>query len=284
MTAARAASAAATDQKPLADLFSRFGFHTLPFTRELAIKDRFVHPDFDAALEPLVSAVSQRMSAALIAPAGTGKTALLRALVARLPAARYRTHYVKVADLSKRDLCREIATAVGAVPAGSYPMLVRRLQEHFLAATDTDGVRPVLLVDDSHDIRPDVLGLLRVVTNFEMDSRLVVSVVLAGQPPLARLLRRDELVDVCGRLAHVAQLAPLARPDSTRYIEHRCRIAGAASCPFDADALDAVYEISRGNLRAIDRLCRKALALAHDADHDRVDSNHIAQARSMLWP
>src|SRR6266545_4693009 len=47
-------------------------------------------------------------------------------------------------------------------------MLVRRLQEHFLAATDTDGVRPVLVVDDSHDIRPDVLGLLRVLTNFDM--------------------------------------------------------------------------------------------------------------------
>jgi hypothetical protein len=45
-------------------------------------------------------------------------------------------------------------------------MLVHRLQEHFVAATDTDDVRPVLLVDDSHEIRPDVLGVLRIVTNF----------------------------------------------------------------------------------------------------------------------
>jgi len=284
MTASPAASVAAPETQPITDLCSRFGLHTLPFTRELAVKDRFAHPDFDAALGPLYAAVSQRQSAALIAPAGTGKTALLRALCARLPAARYRTHYVKVADLSKRDLCREIATAVGAQPAGSYPMLVRRLQEHFAAATDTDGVRPVLLIDDGHDIRPDVLGLLRIVTNFDMDSRLVVSIVLCGQPPLARLLRRDDLVDVCGRLAHIAQLAPLSRPDSARYVEHRVRIAGAATCPFDADALDASYEISRGNLRAIDRLCRKALAVAHTAGHDRVDANHIAEARRLLWP
>lgn len=272
------------DSQQLSDWLSRFGFHTWPFTRELAVKDRFAHPDFDAALEPLLAAVSQRMSAALIAPAGTGKSALLRALVARLPEARYRTHYVKVTNLSKRDMCREIATACGALPAGSYPMLVRRLQEHFVAATDTDGVRPVLLIDDSHEIRPDVLGLLRIVTNFDMDSRLVLSIVLSGQPPLARLLRRDDLADVCGRLAHIAQLALLSRPDATRYIEHRCRTAGAATCPFDADALDAVYEISRGNLRAIDRLCRKALAIAHAGDHSKVDSNHVAEARRVLWP
>ena len=136
------------------------------------------------------------MSAALIAPAGTGKSALLRALVARLPEARYRTHYVKVTNLSKRDMCREIATACGAPPAGSYPMLVRRLQEHFVAATDTDGVRPVLLIDESHEIRPDVLGLLRIVTNFDMDSRLVLSIVLSGQPPLAHLLRCRSLRSV----------------------------------------------------------------------------------------
>lgn len=282
---APAASVRASSHTPsVTDLCSRFGFHTLPFTRELAVKDRFVHPDFDAALQPLLDAVSQRMSCALIAPAGTGKSALLRALCARLPAARYRTHYVCVTHLSKRDMCREIAVAVGATPAGSYPMLVRRLQEHFVAATDTDGVRPVLLIDDSHEIRPEVLGLLRIVTNFDMDSRLVVSIVLCGQPPLARLLRRDDLADVCGRLAHIAQLTPLSRPDCARYIEHRITIAGAHTSPLAADALDAVYEISRGNLRGIDRLCRKALALAHDSNHDKVDANHIAEARRMLWP
>lgn len=270
--------------RSITDVCSRFGFHSLPFTRELAVADRFVHPDFDAALEPLYAALTQRMSAALIAPAGSGKSALLRALADRLPAARYRIHYIKLAHLSKRDMYREIAIAVGCSPTGSYPLLVRRLEEHLAGISDTDGVRPVLLVDDAHEIRPDVLGILRVVTNFDMDSRLVVSIVLCGQPPLARLLRRAELEDVCGRLAHIAQLGPLARPDAARYVEHRCTTAGAAACPFAADALDAVYEIGRGNLRAIDRLCRKALEVAHGADHDRVDAGHIADARRLLWP
>ena len=44
---------------------------------------------------------------------------------------RYRVRYVKVTDLCERDLCREIATAAGVAPAGTYPTLVRRLQERF---------------------------------------------------------------------------------------------------------------------------------------------------------
>ena len=264
------------------DLCSHFGFHTLPFTREIAVDKRLEHPQFTDALTALERVVDHRMSAALIAPAGTGKTALLRALLHRLPAARYRTHYVKVTDLAKRDLCREIATAVGTAPAGSYPMLVRRLQEHFMTALDTDGLRCVMVLDEAHDVRPDVLGMIRILTNFEMDSRLVVSVILAGQPALRTLLRRDALVDVARRLAHVATLSPLGREDITHYVKHRANIAGATTFPFDARALDALFEIGRGNLRATDRLALTALEVAAEGEHEIVDGTHIAEARTRV--
>lgn len=102
------------------DFRSRFGFHTTPFTREISVSDRFQSEVFDAAIQGLVGTLEHRMSAAVIAASGTGKTTLLRTLIEdHLPEARYRVHYVKVADLSKRDLCREIAAAVGISPAGA---------------------------------------------------------------------------------------------------------------------------------------------------------------------
>jgi len=107
------------------ELRSRFALHSTPFTRELPVEHRFALPVFDHALGALLHVAEQRMSGALIAAPGTGKTALLRALVAQLPEARYRIHYLKVTGLSKRDMCREIATALGAPPAGTYPALVR---------------------------------------------------------------------------------------------------------------------------------------------------------------
>jgi general secretion pathway protein A len=266
------------------DLRSRFGFHAIPFTREIAVEHRLSLPLFDEPLVALRRVLDQRMSAALIAPAGTGKTTLLRALRAQLPEARYRIHYVKVTGLSKRDMCREIATAVGAEPAGIYPTLVRRIQDHFAAVADTDGLRPVLLVDEGHEMKPDVLAMLRLLTNFEMDSRLVVSILLAGQPGLRAMLRRDDLEDIARRLAHYAVLRPLSRTETQRYIEHRCTVAGTNTVPFDEAAQDAIYEIGRGNLRATDRLALKALELAHDDSSTVVSANHLVEARKVLWP
>ena len=88
--------------------------------------------------------------------------------------------------------------------------------------------------------------------------------------------------DVAQRLAHYATLKALSRADTKRYIEHRCRIAGVTSCPFDRQALEAIYELGRGNLRATGHLARKALELAHEAGSDAVDHNHVIQARGML--
>ncbi len=58
------------------DFRSRFGFHTTPFTREVAIRDRYKNPIFDEVIGALAHVADERMSAALIAPAGTGKTAI----------------------------------------------------------------------------------------------------------------------------------------------------------------------------------------------------------------
>ena len=123
------------------------GFRKTPFTRELAVPDRLALPHQSDVADALTEAVRQRMSAALIAPAGTGKTVVLRVLVDSLPEARYQVHYVKVTGLSKRDLCREIADACGLQVTGTYAALVRRLQEAFTQNADADGLRPVLVLD-----------------------------------------------------------------------------------------------------------------------------------------
>jgi hypothetical protein len=115
-----------TSDKPT-DLLAGFHFHAVPFTREITTDHHLGLPFLDEALAGLLSALA-RMPAAIITPAGTGKTALLRRLRSGLPEARYHVPDVEVTSLSKRDMCREIARACGAATASSYPMCVRRLR------------------------------------------------------------------------------------------------------------------------------------------------------------
>lgn len=271
-----------TDPTAVPDLRAHLGCHGMPFTREIDPHDRFEIPAAAEALRDLRRTVENRMSAALIAPSGAGKTVLLRALKAALPEARYRVHEVKVTDLSKRDMCREIATVCGLEPVGTYPNLLRKLQQRFTAQIDEEGLRPVLLLDEAQDMRPEVLATLRILTNFDLDSRLVLAVVLVGDHRLQTLLQRHELEPVRRRLAHVATLPLLARDQTRAYLQHRLQLAGVAEKTFLDDAADAVHEITRGNLRAIDHLCFKSLEVAARREKHDVTAAMVAEARRHL--
>jgi general secretion pathway protein A len=217
-----------------------------------------------------------------VAPAGAGKTLLLRSLTAALPEARYRVSYLKLTDLSLRDMCRQLAMALGAEPAGHFPALVQNLEEHIRGGFDA-GVRPVILIDDAHEMRPEVMKLVRLITNFDMDSRLIVSLVLCGLPLLKQMLLRPELEDVRQRLVHCGELRLLSREETRAYVEHRAKIAGAQSAPFDAGASEAIFEITRGNMRAIDKLAQAALATCARASRGTVEAADVAAARASQW-
>jgi type II secretory pathway predicted ATPase ExeA len=273
-----------TNNKSRRDVRGHFGLQATPMTREIAVRDRWKHPVYEEALAEIHGTVVQRMSAAIIGPSGAGKSGLLRSLTDALPEARYRVHYIKVTDLNKRDFCREIAAALGCSPAGYYGALVHKIQERCHTLLDQESLRPVILVDEAHDIRPDVLGILRVLTNFDMDSRLVVSIVLAGQNKLRDLLRRDDLEAVSRRIAHYTSLRLLSREEIRQYVVHRLQIVGTKDELFDDAAHDALYEAAQGNLRATNRLALKSLEAAAAEGCPVVGADHVASARQKVWP
>jgi type II secretory pathway predicted ATPase ExeA len=263
--------------------FDRFRFKSVPFTREIHVEHRLKVLQIEEQVTALKAVVDQRQSAVLVAPAGCGKTVALRSLRAQLPEARYRTTYIKLADLSARDTCREVAMAIGVPASGQYPSLVRAVEERLRSGYLDQSVRQVVIFDDAHEMRNDALRLVRLLTNFEMDSRLVVSIILAGQMPLKKRLLHDELEDIRQRLGHCGELAPLTREETRAYIEQRSVIAGATNVPFEPLAIEAIHEITRGNMRAIDRLSVAALTQADRAQKAIVDVADVALARAHTW-
>jgi hypothetical protein len=84
------------------------------------------------------------------------------------------------------------------------------------------------------------------------------------------LLARDAHEAMARRIIHYAELRLRSRDELTPYVAHSCAVAGAARAPFDDRALDAIFEIGRGNLRATDDLAFKSLDYAAAGGHAAV--------------
>lgn len=261
----------------------RFHFTSTPFTREIRIDHRFKVPHIEEEIASLKSAIDNRQSACLVAPAGAGKTVCIRALLSSLPEARYRTTYLKLTDLSARDMCRQIASFIGLPTSGYYPSIVKSIEDSFRSGFIEQGKRQVVIFDEAHDMRRHVLRMLRLLTNFDMDSKLIVSVILCGQTPMKDMLLEPQNEDIRQRLFHCGEMRLLTREETRNYIEHRVKIAGNSKNPFDPQAVEALFEVTRGNMRAIDKLATASLLAADHVGHDIVESADIAAARHSQW-
>jgi type II secretory pathway predicted ATPase ExeA len=260
-----------------------FHFTSPPFTREVRIDHRLSLPAIDAEIKALREVVEARQSAALVAPAGCGKTVVLRALKESLPAARYSVYYFKLSNLSARDMCKQVALALGLAPQGQFPALAMALEERFRQGYEDQGLRQVLVFDDAQDMRLEAIRLLRLLTNFEMDSRLVVSIILSGQLSLKQHILTPELEDVRQRLAYCGELRLLSREDTLAYLDHRTKIAGLAVSPFSDAAKEALFEITRGNMRALDKLALASLKKVAQIRRNKVEAADVAVVRGEQW-
>ena len=271
-----------TDTPPQPDPRAHFGFTEWPFTQEISANKMWRHPGLDELVDELDSAVSARMSVAVIAPSGTGKTALLRRLVERLPETRYLLADIKVTSVSNRDFYRGLARALAVEPTGTWPALLEKLQSYAQTLAATEARRLVIIIDEAQDMRPEVLSTLRVLTNFKLDSELLISIILVGDGGLDTLLHRPNMEALRSRLSRVIRIRLLSRTETKTYIEHRLDLAGARQQILDDSAVEAVYDFSRGNLRAIDHLCRTALDLAARQNLTTIDAGIVTAARKKL--
>ena len=267
---------------PLPEIRALFGLSGTPFTREISPVKMWRHPGIDDLVRDLEATISARESAAVIAPSGAGKTALIRRLVDSLPEARFRVADIKVTAAGNRDLYRSLARALGIEPSGTWPSILEGLQAHAKAMATTEARRTVYIIDEAQDMRPSVPSTLRMLTNFQLDSELLISLVLVGDSGLDTLLHRPDMEALRSRLACVIRLRLLSRTETKAYIDHRLDIVGARKQILDESAVEAVFDFTRGNIRAIDHLCRTALDLAAQQGLEAIDAGIVTAARKKL--
>jgi general secretion pathway protein A len=216
---------------------------------------------------------------------GTGKTTIVRSLLARAPENAEIALILNPRMTSPEfllTLCEELGIGVPDSAERSLKDLVDILSGYLLRA-HAAGRRVVLVVDEAQNLSPEVLEQVRLLTNLETNTRKLLQIILIGQPELRELLSRNELRQLAQRITGRYHLAPLSEPETAAYVRHRLRVAGATTEIFGRFALREVHRLSGGVPRVINVICDRALLGGYSLDRHRITTALVRQAAAEVF-
>jgi general secretion pathway protein A len=138
--------------------------------------------------------------------------------------------------------------------------------------------RPILVVDQAHHLRPDVLEDLRLLTNYKMDAENRPCLLLLGQTELRRRLAMVVHEALAQRIVVRYHLPTLTRDEVPAYLAHRLRHAGTEIALFEPAALEALFQATGGIPRKVNLLAHHALHAAALARVRSVSAEHVQAA------
>ncbi|MDT8286219.1 MAG: AAA family ATPase [Elusimicrobiales bacterium] len=207
---------------------------------------------------------------------GCGKTLVLRALEREYKKKGCVFSFVNNPRLDDLGLLRMILHNFTGynVPRSKEDVLMGL--EKFVRETYNDGKHVVIAVDESQLIDNEhVFEELRLLLNFQTETRFLVTLLLSGQPELKEKL--DSNKQFSQRITLSYNLPALDREETAAYVEHRLGVAGGAEGIFLPEALDLVYERSGGIPRWINNIANMSLLAAFSKGASAVDAALVAE-------
>lgn len=236
------------------------------------------------AITQLTYAVENRKGAALLTGEfGSGKTLLSRLISQRLlQDGRYNVALVTHPSLSPVQILKEIIYQLTEEEvAGEKQRIVHRLQDYLYEAHNADK-SVVVIVDEAQVIKKkEVLDELRMLLNFQMNDRFLLTLLFLGQPELRE--RIDRYPQLRQRLAVRYHLPTLAEGEVARYIAHRLTVAGGDPAIFTPEAAAEIERASSRSPREINTICDLCLLRGFQRNLSRIGPETVAEVVRMHY-
>lgn len=263
---------------------THFGFTHFPFERELQPDELFSGSACREAEARLRHLLDLRGIGLITGEVGSGKTTVCRKLTAQLHPSLYRVFYVTLSTGCVLDMYNSIAWELGLPTERNRAAAYRAIHTEITRLSTEARQRPMLIVDEAHHLRNDVLEDLRLLTNYAMDAERRLCLLFVGLTELRRRLAMAAHESLAQRLVVRHHLTGLTREELPAYLTHRLQLAGTTLPLFEPAAVEALFQATQGLPRKVNRTAHYALSAAALAKTKLVSAEHLHAALEELKP
>lgn len=207
---------------------------------------------------------------------GTGKTTIVRNLIAGLDHKTYIAKQLVTTHLEEHDLMEMICESFELISSGLTKAALLNQFKAFLNSAHKLGRRVVLVVDEVQNLPAKTVEELRMLSNFQINNKPLIQSFLVGQKEFIATLQDSSMEQLRQRVIASCHLGPLKENETSRYINYRLKEAGwAGGSLFDDEALKLIHELTEGIPRRINVFCDRILLYGYLEELSFFTSEHI---------
>lgn len=219
---------------------------------------------------------------------GTGKTTLCRKLLKHADK-KLKFALILNPNFSELELLQMIVHDLGIRVRQQNKFAIIQALNTFLIKQAKKGRNVVLVIDEAQNLSVSQLEQVRLLSNFETEKEKLLQIILVGQPELQDKLQLAELRQLRQRITVYHHIQPLDKNDIKYYIHHRIKKAGRDAkmvqrLMFTDQAVEKIYQYTKGSPRIINILCDRALLAGFVAESYAIDEHMIEHcAKEVLY-
>ena len=234
-------------RRMIMDYTARYGLEFNPFlknSKEVLVETQ----EYKEVLFRLNYLLTTKGFGLLTGSAGRGKTTAVRNWASGLNTSLYKVVYSSLSTLTVNDFYRNLAAELGAQPAFRKTDNFKIIQDEINRLVLEKRQTPVIIIDEANYIGNAVLNDLKMLFNFEMDSKDRAVVLLSGLPQLNSTLRLSIHEPFRQRIVMNYNLEGMTKAEGHSYVAAKLNGAGCTQTVFEDNALEAILNAANGTL------------------------------------
>ena len=212
---------------------------------------------------------------------GTGKTALINRLIKEIDVPTL-IATIPDPDLNSNDffniIFHDFKLNGSFNTKGDFLLQFKK----FLHQTYASYKKVLLIIDEAQRTNHDLLEQIRLLSNIELDNSKLINIFFVGQSEFSEILMMDQNKATRQRIAVRFHLKPLTEEETAKYIEFRLKMAGASREIFKSEAIQRVFQFSRGYPRLINILCDRCLITGYSEGLNSIYSSIVTACAKEL--
>ena len=257
------------------EILSYFNLESHPFDKEIKTDSLMKLPTIEKASEELNLLIETKGIGLLTGPSGCGKSSLIRKTASGLNPGLHKPFYISHTSLGTAEFYQSFAAALGLSSGGRRCTVFRRIKEFIISLNNGQRIHPVIFIDEAHALSSDTLKEIRMLINFEYDSKNACTIVLSGHSSLRQKLSLNIFTSLANSITYSIKMDSLSAAETFSYIEGRINAIGGTPSLFTQNAMKLIHDISGGILRVCGTAAWQSMIKAFRLQSKQVEKEHV---------